>query len=216
MIKSLTILFTFCLLLINCKKTEYEPVTTDVGQAYFPLKVGQINKFAIDSVKYNAISSTKDSVRKYIKEIVTKVETDSSGDSTYRIDLYSTTDTSKEWAFSSYYFISKNKYHVNFVTGGGFITTDLIFPITKGISWNINSYNLIEPQNGTYTFVGKPWMEYTNCVEVFVKEDINIVEESIDKRVYGKNKGLVYKIVSEVKINNDIKNGFKIITKRIE
>ena len=50
----------------------------------------------------------------------------------------------------------------------------------------------------------------------FVKEDINIVEESIDKRVYSKNKGLVYKILSEVKINNDIKNGFKIITKRIE
>lgn len=59
-------------------------------------------------------------------------------------------------------------------------------------------------------------MEYINCLEVFVKEDINIVEESIDKRVYSKNKGLVYKILSEVKINNDIKNGFKIITKRIE
>lgn len=77
-------------------------------------------------------------------------------------------------------------------------------------------YNHKEPQNATYTLVSKPWMEYINCLEVFVKEDINIVEESIDKRVYSKNKGLVYKILSEVKINNDIKNGFKIITKRIE
>lgn len=216
MLRTLTILFAFSLLFSNCRKTEYEPVTTDVGQAYFPLKVGQINMFSIDSVKYNAVGNTKDSVRKFIKEIITSVEAHSSGDSTYRIELFSTKDTSKGWNYSSYYFYSTNKYHVNFVTGGGSITTDLVFPISRGIRWNINSYNHKEPQNATYTLVSKPWMEYTNCLEVFVKEDINIVEESIDKRVYSKNMGLVYKILSEVKINNDIKNGFKIITKRIE
>lgn len=216
MLRTLTILFTFSLLLINCKKTEYEPVTTDIGQTYFPINVGQNNIFSIDSVKYNAISNTKDSVRKYIKEVISSVEFDSSGDSTYKVELYSTMDTSKEWVYSSYYFFSKNKYHVNFTNGGGFITTDLIFPVTKGVSWNINSYNLNEPQSATYSFVTKPWMEYTDCVQVFLKEDVNIVEESIDKRIYSKGKGLVYRILSEVKINSEKKNGYKIITKRIE
>ena len=58
-------------------------------------------------------------------------------------------------------------------------------------------------------------MPYTDCVEIFFKEDINIVEETIEKYVFAKNKGMVYKILSEITINDSKRNGYSLITNQL-
>ena len=58
-------------------------------------------------------------------------------------------------------------------------------------------------------------MPYTDCVEIFFKEDINIVEETIEKYVFAKNKGMVYKILSEITINDSKIYGYSLITNQL-
>ena len=79
----------------------------------------------------------------------------------------------------------------------------------------MNAFNTTNPEYATYSWVAIPWKDYLNCTQVFVKEDINVVEESVDKAVYSLNTGLVYKILSNIKINDGKKEGFMITSNRI-
>lgn len=206
------VFLTFLVLCSTCKRTETK---SDMGEAYFPLISGKVNLFSIDSVSYNAIANKKDSIRYYLKEIITEAKNDSTGYMSYTVDTYTSKDTAKGWSFSSYYFYKKNEYHINIVKGGA-IVTNFVFPVTKGRRWNMNTYNALDPLNASYSFVAKPWMNYYDCVEVFVKEDINVIEESVDKRIYCREKGLVYQIFSNISIDNSKKNGYKIIKNLIK
>ncbi len=211
------IFFTIALaffMLASCKKNEVETNSSDLGVSYFPLSVGQVKIYSVDSIIYNSLSNTKDSIRRYFKEIITEMDKDSSGFTNYKVMCYTTYDTTANWNYQSFYFYSKNNYLASSAKGG-IITSLMIFPVSKGLSWNMNAFNMNDPKTAYYSFVGKPWMSYSDCVEVFVKEDINIVEETIEKYVFAKNKGLVFKIVSEITINDSKKDGHLIITHQL-
>lgn len=204
--------FTILIFCITCKRTETK---SDTGEAYFPLNSGKIKIFSVDSVNYNSITNKKDSIRYYVKEIITESNDDSSGYMSYKTEAYTAIDTTKGWLFSSYYFYKKNEYHVNLVKGG-YIVTCFVFPVTKGRRWNMNIFNAFDPLHASYSFVAKPWMNFGDCVEVFVKEDINVIEESVDKRIYAREQGLVYQIFSNISIDNSKKNGYKIVKNLIK
>jgi len=212
--KIIFLLFIPAIFLASCKKNNVEDYKSDLGVSYFPLKLGIINKYTIDTIKYNSILNTKDSIREYIKEVITEENKDSSGFINYKVELYHTSDTNKNWIFKDYYFYKKDRYAINYENRGNIISL-FIFPVSKGVSWNMNLYNLKEPKIARYSFVAKPFNIYQDCVEVFIKDDINIIEESIDKSVYSKDIGLIYKISSEVSINNSKKNGTIIVTNRV-
>ncbi|MFM9944788.1 MAG: hypothetical protein ACKVQB_06100 [Bacteroidia bacterium] len=203
-----------CLVIFSttCKRVENQ---SDTGLGYFPLSVGMSKIFSVDSINYNVVANQKDSLRSYLKEVITTEKTDSSGYTIYKAEYYTSIDTNKGWKYSSYFFYKKNEYHINIDNSGPTVTC-FVFPVAKGRRWNINAYNNLDAQNAYYSFVANPWMNYNDCVEVFVKEDINTVEEAIDKRVYCRKKGLVYKILSDVSVNNSKKNGHRIITKLIK
>lgn len=173
-----------------------------------------VNVFSVDSILYSDFTGKKDSVRFYIKEIIRNEKTDSTGYTTYLAELYLTYDTTKGWNYVSYYFYRKNEYHINLVKGN-YTVTCFVFPVTKNRKWNMNTFNTNNPEYASYTWVATPWNSYLDCVQVFVKEDRNILEESVDKAVYSLNTGLVYKILSNIKINDGKKEGYMLITNRI-
>ncbi len=77
-------------------------------------------------------------------------------------------------------------------------------------------YSSLDPLMAYYSFVGKPFSGFQDCAEVFVKNDVNVIEESIDKEIYAKGLGLVYKIYSDVRISSGKKNGQRIVTRLIK
>lgn len=196
-------LLCFITLCISCKKIE---PPSDTGLSYFPLKLGAEKKYALDSIRYNSIANTNDSSRTYLKEIITEETNDTNDYQNFKIEVYSTKDTTKDWKFVSYYFYKKNEYLINYVKGG-LILTQFIFPVTKGRKWNINAFNSWGLQNATYSFVSKPWMNYQDCVEVLVNNEINAIEETIDKRIYCRDLGLIFSLISQIKIQNLKKDG---------
>lgn len=209
----LTIVLAF-FMLAGCKKNEVETNSSDLGASYFPLSVGQVKIYSVDSIIYNSLSNTKDSIRSYIKEIITEMDKDSSGFTNYKVLCYTASDTTASWKYNSFYYYKKNNYLVS-IAKGGILTSLMIFPISKGLSWDMNAYNMNGEKTALYSYVEKPWKTYSDCVEVFVKEDINIVEETIEKSIYAKNKGLVFKTISEVTINNSKKDGYVIFINQL-
>lgn len=209
----LTIALAF-FILTSCKKNEVVTNSSDLGVSYFPLSVGQVKIFSVDSIIYNSLSNTKDSVRSYIKEVITEMDKDSNGFTNYKVICYTTSDTAANWEYQSFYFYNMNNYLVSSAKGG-IIKSLMIFPVSKGLSWDMNAYNMNGKKTVYYSYVGKPWMPYTDCVEIFFKEDINIVEETIEKYVFAKNKGMVYKILSEITINDSKRNGYSLITNQL-
>ena len=193
----------------SCKRTE---TAADTGTDYFPLKPGLVKIYSVDSVIYSSLTNKKDSARSWLKEIITYERADSNGYKIYHLECYKTRDTAKGWQFSSYYFYRKNEYHINLIKGGNTVTS-FVFPVTKNRRWNKNLYNTDEPVFAWYSFVGAQWQEHKDCAEVFVKEDINIIEESVDKEVYARDTGLVYKIMTNIRKDGLKKDGLSVTTR---
>ena len=205
------IFFSLCLLFIcfSCKRVE---TPADTGTDYFPLKHGLIKVYSVDSVIYSSLTNKKDSFRSWSKEIITDEQADSNGYIIYHVECYKTGDTAKGWQFSSYYFYKKNEYHVNLVKGAKTVTC-FVFPVTKNRRWNKNLFNTDGPVFAWYSFVGASWRDHKDCAKVFVKEDINIIEESVDKEVYARDTGLVYKITTNIRKDGIKKDGYSVTTK---
>jgi hypothetical protein len=167
------------------------------------------NVYAIDSIKFYGVSNKKDSSRWYLKEIVTEKNSDSTGESRYRVECFMSKDTNLGWAPFNYFFYLQNTYYINEIRGGQIITS-LVFPVLRGRKWNVNMFTSLEQEMANYTFVGKPWMLYTDCAEMVLREEVNVIEEFVYKKVYAKNIGLVNKVESQIYINQDKKNGWSV------
>jgi len=198
-------------LVLGCKKVETE---TDTGVMYFPLQIGTVNLFSVDSIVYNSLTNRKDSIRSYFKEVVVQETLDSHGFKLFKTDVYVSSDTSKSWRNSGYFYYKSNAYLVNRVFQNS-TTTILVFPVTKNRKWDMNLYNQSDPLLVSYSSIKFAHETYTDCIEVFINEDINPIEESINKSIYARDKGLIYKISSNLKLDNLKKNGVKVITKRL-
>ena len=138
MIRGIFIIISFILLSISFSCKESEPAK-DSGFEYFPLKVGAVSLFSVDSTKYNLITNKKDSFRCFIKEIITEKKSDSLVDTKYRVECFISKDTSLGWSNYSYFFYEQSSYYINEVRGGK-ITTAFVFPVLKGRKWNINMF----------------------------------------------------------------------------
>jgi hypothetical protein len=215
MFKSLKLIMIACFFtsLLSCSESN-EPAP-DIGESYFPLVNGQEKIYTLDSVIYSAINNSKDSFRRYLKEKIVSVVSDSSGYSVFKVVTYITADTNLGWKYMGYHFCKKNKYHV-LKTIGNTTQSVFVFPVVKNKEWNKNLYNALDPEYAYYSFTDKPFDNFTQCAEVFISNDVNIIEEKIDKAVYAKGFGLVYSIKRDVRINLSKKNGFGLITKLLK
>jgi hypothetical protein len=193
-------------LLASCESTTIEP---QAPVDYLGIKAGQDRLYIMDSVKYSAFSGTKDSVRLYFREVVKDVTTDSNGETTFTIDKFLSNDTTKGWTYDSYYFYKKSDINVRLVRGNQ-IYSQLIFPILKSKKWNVNAFNALDPEYASYTQLGMVYQNYTDCIEVTINNEINFIEEIINKRVYAKDVGLVYQVDKSVRLVNNKPNGYAI------
>jgi len=197
---------------ITCKQVEPQ---SDTGADYFPVAIGQTKVFSVDSITYAPFTGKKDSVRTYLKETITEETSDSNGFKIFRTERYISSDTSKGWSYTGDFFYYSNQYLINIVDGN-ITTTAFVIPVTKNRKWNINLYNQKEQVFASYNSVNSPFGIYPDCTEALINEDINDIEESVNKSIFARNKGLVCKIFSDIKFENSKRNGQYTITKLLE
>lgn len=194
-------LFSCILFLISCRSNSEEVVLK--GSEYFPMKVGDIKYYEVDTIIYDLFQLSIDTISHTIKEEVVEKYTDQTNDTVYRITLSTYIPQKFDWVvFKSFERKIKDNYALEKMENK--TEVKMLFPIanykTKGstYTWNANMFNTNEPLIVKYTSVFTSYHNginpYNNCVSVKMNKPQNdAILIRIKEEVYAKNVGLVYR-----------------------
>lgn len=183
-----------------CRSNKEELVLK--GNEYFPLKIGVIRLYQIDSFIYDNYTGEVDTFQRTYREEIKSYFLDNAGDTNYHVELSFYNTVRVKWDVQQSYMrkISGN-YAVENIYNHPEVK--LLFPIskykTKGSSyvWNLNMFNNGEGANVKYTNVftsfdnGK--RAFNDCVKVELQKPEMGVINNVYEEVYAKNVGLVYR-----------------------
>lgn len=205
------VLLFFFLLNISCNKDSMLP-EDKVQEDYFPLRTGQYAVYDVDSVTFDDVTMTSDTVRFQLKEFLDTSFIDNSGNTAYRINRMRRKDDADTWTTMDIWSASlsgntaeKVEENLRFIK--------LLFPVEEGKSWNGNAYisttgslsylagwdyvyadvNTIKHVNGT---------AYDSTVTVTAQNIENLVQKDLEQEIYAVHFGLIYKISQHVSKQN--------------
>lgn len=197
----------------SCTKENNAPAI-DFQSNFYPLKIGAVSIFEVDSTAYSNFTNTSVNYKFDIKDSVTNTFEDLAGTTNYRIERYKKVIGSSAWVFQLVFTRSKSvRAAEEFVNNQRFIR--LIFPPTKGSSWNGNSKNnigqqdfIIEDEIATLSLNN---LNFDSTLVVNEIDEENLIREDLVNVTYAKNVGLVKKEVKALDKNistGKITNGF--------
>jgi hypothetical protein len=184
----------------SCRKTTEE--RESFGNEYFPMKIGTVKFYQVDSFFFNAFFNTTDSVKQVIKEEVKEKLLNQYNDTIYRIELSRFNTQYSKWVvfktFSRY--IKDNMAIEDF---DNIKEVKHLFPITtyktRGSSyiWNMNMFNNKEAQFIKYAKVFTSYSvdneTYPNTVTILLNRPLKGLVNDIREEIYAKDVGLIYK-----------------------
>ncbi|MEI7801844.1 MAG: hypothetical protein WCI97_04310 [Bacteroidota bacterium] len=208
---TLIALGAFVFILASCKK---DPITSakDEGAKYFPLEVGRYTIYNVDSIHFNDVTMLSDTTHFQIKEAVTSSFADSTGGTTFIITRTRRMNDTLNWIDDNIWSASVTKTRAE-KTEENLRFLKMIFPITENTSWNGNQY--IDTSNGlgnyfgwiyNYSDVNKTFdlgfMIMDSTVTVTEQDNENLIQKDLEREVYAKNSGMVYRIQEHVSKQN--------------
>ncbi|MBK6948714.1 MAG: hypothetical protein IPH16_12260 [Haliscomenobacter sp.] len=197
---------------ISCSMQETDNYSIDFAHSYYPLRLGEIRLFALDSLIFDpAASGTRiDSSRTYVMEIVRDTLRDLSGNPYYRIERYERKDSVAPWKIS--------RVATERLDGQRLVRTEdnlplvkIVFPPSLGLTWNAlvfvgenrkvevagESLEMfkgwsprIEAYDAPFSYAGKA---YATTLGVMVADFDSKIELRHIKERYAKEIGLVYR-----------------------
>ena len=204
---------------VSCRNDKEERATK--GAEYFPIKIGTVKIYNVDTINYNPFNLTVDTISHEIREEVVEMFTDAAQDTVYRVEL-STWSTSKSMWIPFRSFLRKIKDNYAIETMENVEEVKLLFPIaqykTKGSNyvWNMNMFNAREPVMVKYTSVFSSYFNgirgFNDCVSVKLSKPLTGRVNDVREEVYAKDIGLVYRFRDSTdNLNLDTTSGRKII-----
>ncbi|TSA50263.1 MAG: hypothetical protein D4R43_02530 [Sphingobacteriales bacterium] len=208
---TLLTLSAFVFILSSCKK---DPITSanDESQKYFPLQVGRYLIYTIDSIHFNDVTMTSDTIHFQLKEEVGSSFIDITGDTTYILIRSRRMSDTLSWHETDQWSATVNKSHAE-KTEENLRFVKMIFPIGDGIKWNGNQY--IDTANGLANYTGWEYkyselytgkilngLGFDSTVTVTELDIENLIEKDFEQEVYAKNYGLIYRIQQHVSKQN--------------
>jgi hypothetical protein len=198
------------LTIYSCRPSTEETVSK--GTEYFPIKIGDIHYYQIDTLVYDLFKKKIDTFSSLVKEEVTEKFQDATNDTVYRIELSRFSESSTNWeVFRTFERKIIDNYAIEKLDN--ITELKMIFPIssykTKGSSytWNINMFNNNDPLSVKYTSIFTSFYNginpYNNCVSVRLNKP-TIGRVNINRtEVYAKNIGLVYRFIENTNSLDD-------------
>ena len=204
----------FCLAVIltiySCRPSTEETVSK--GPEYFPIKIGDIHYYQIDTLVYDLFKKEIDTFSSLVKEEVIEKFQDASNDTVFRVELSRFSESSSNWeVFRTFERKIVDNYAIEKLDN--ISELKMIFPIssykTKGSSytWNINMFNNSDPLSVKYTSIFTSFYNginpYNNCVSIKLNKP-TIGRVNINRtEVYAKNIGLVYRFIENTNSLDD-------------
>jgi hypothetical protein len=197
--------FAYILLLLltlaACKKETLDYKL--FGKEYFPLQTGKYIIYSVDSIYFYDVTMTSDTFHYQLMEMVDSTITDAFGNVTYVIKRYVRPDDASDWTLKRIWSAmlysdraEKQEENLRFIK--------LHFPVILNKSWRGNAYIPVDSVH-----IYKPDWVYTyktmdttlnlnqqvldSCIVVQQLNDQNQIEKHIEREMYQKGTGLVYK-----------------------
>ncbi len=191
------------LMFSSCNKENNAPAI-DLQTEFYPLKVGAVSIYDVDSTAYSNFTNSSVNYKFEIKDSVTNTYVDLAGITNYRIERYKRPINTSTWLFQVVFSRSKSlRAAEEFINNQRFIR--LIFPPLIGSDWNGNSKNVLGEQEYLIENNIAPLQVNTLLFDstVVVKEidEFNLIREDLVNTTYAKNVGLVQKAVIAVDKN---------------
>ncbi|HEX7365853.1 MAG TPA: hypothetical protein VF273_02090 [Pelobium sp.] len=203
------LLFSACSLLFWCsctKETNAPPV--DLQGDFYPLKVGSVYVYDVDSTAYRKFTGGKVDYNFELKDSVADKFLTLTGDTTYRVERYFRENSTKNWVIQKVFTRNKTRRAAEeFIDNQRFVR--LIFPPVQGTFWNGNSKNTIGKQEFNIEDGILPLtintLNFDSTVTVKEIDEFNLIREDLVKTTYAKKVGMVQKTVTAV--DKDISTG---------
>lgn len=124
-----------------CRDNQVEDITPDPGYDYFPLEVGRMWEYEVDSIIYDpsATGTNVDSFRTYVREQITDTLLDGAGNVLYRAERYSRRSDTLPWRAEKVFTLSREGRRA-FRTEDNLRFIKLVFPAGVGKSWDGNAF----------------------------------------------------------------------------
>ena len=186
-------LFIIILLLYIAGCNEKENIHPQVIDfSYYPMNINSELVYAVEYIKIDAPINLHDTQRYYLKERIESSYYDEIGNLIYRIEHFKRPDTNSAWQltdvwFSQYYQNQAHKVEENIRY------IKLVFPVNKGLKWNGNAMNTLEPQTYSIDTLDKPWRIFDSTLVVVQQKKETMIDKYFDYERFAKHKGLVEK-----------------------
>lgn len=195
------------LLFTACNKETYAPAV-DLESNYYPLTIGAVYIYDVDSTAYSNFSNTSVNYQFEIKDSVSNTFVDLAGNTNYRIERYKRTDSTSPWLIQKVFSRNKNlRDGEEFIDNQRFIR--IIFPPIAGTVWNGNSKNTLGEQDYVINDDVAPLiinnLNFDSTIVVNEIDESNLIRQDLVNATYAKNVGLVQKEVTAV--DKDISSG---------
>ncbi|NUN99426.1 MAG: hypothetical protein HUU01_02285 [Saprospiraceae bacterium] len=209
---SLLLLLLPVFLILSCEKRETEPLDLDFGYEYYPLELGQVREYAVDSIIFDpALGGTRiDSNSWLVQEVVVDTFPGQDGLTWYRIERFQRQSDTLPWQIGKVYAAARSKQQA-FRTEDNLKFIKMTFPLQANETWDGNAFFSIKTTveiAGEQIEMFKDWayrtlsltdplqvgdLTFEKVCSIQLADSENIIEYRQAKEHYAKNIGLVYK-----------------------
>ncbi len=198
------------LLITSCKKKQEEEILVDLGQDYFPVKVGNYIVYDVDSVAYSLLLHDTIISKYRIKEEIDTLFEDNSGRQTIRLVRYKKNFSATipydqmSWKVQDVWMANKTNTTAEVVEENvRFIK--LIFPVANAKTWNGNAQNTQPEWKYKYENTDAPLtinkLNFDKTVKVTQRFSSSLIHYQSYVEKYARGVGMIYKEKIDVKSN---------------
>lgn len=200
-------------LLWACQPTIIAPPVPEDGFEYFPLEVGKLVEYQVDSILYDPVAGGQviiDTNTVFVREEIVEVFLGANNDSIYRIERFERPNDTTAWTLQTVWSAYRDQREAIRVEEN-LKFLKLRFPVRKFDSWEIGTYaptDFIVTVEGETLEMFKGWLPTvididttlmlpngitTDAIQVELANIENLIEKRFGLERYAKNIGLVYK-----------------------
>ncbi|MCS6833441.1 MAG: hypothetical protein NZ521_07685 [Flammeovirgaceae bacterium] len=182
----------------SCNIGTIEPMENAKTSAYYPLVKGKYIIYEVLYITYKGDLGPNDTVKYLLKEKINADFIDATGTTTFLLDRFKRTASQKTWEIDSVWAVRIDRNRI-VKQEHNLPLIKLVFPERENLSWNGNALNNLPTVIYTMKNVGKPFVvktkNFPKTVVVEQKNEKNLLRKNIEREVYAKDIGLIYKYV---------------------